>query len=50
MAFHSFDRPDLLLELGDRRTEILGLLMKIFEEYHLKRFKVYVSNTLLIKE
>jgi hypothetical protein len=43
-------RPDILLELPERRTEFLVNLIAIFEKQELPRFKLYVSNSFSIKE
>eukprot|EP00347_Sterkiella_histriomuscorum_P001390 403372219 len=50
IAIHSFDRPDILLEVGIQRTEFVSMLITVFEQHELPRFKIYVSNSILIKE
>ncbi|CDW86093.1 ph domain containing protein [Stylonychia lemnae] len=50
LAVHSIDRPDVLLEVGNKRTELVSVLLQVFETSSLPRFKIYASKTILIKE
>lgn len=50
LALHSYDKPDLLLELADARTELVSHLVSIFEQQAYPRFKIHFTHTLLVKE
>lgn len=51
LVLHSFDKPDVLLDLGDKRTEFVFQLIAVFEQTQsIDRFKLYYSQQILIKE